>query len=90
MHKGRGGRRAERSKAFRSPRASVKEIQRYLGIIRKGNFLTRGYMCGVVNGLRLAEAIIKNEKPIFERDEEQPEPPSGIDIVFHTEVEREL
>lgn len=51
------------------------------------NFLHRGYVCGIINGLRFARYLITKEQIIFERNDVQKE---SADKDIDLKVENEL
>jgi len=48
----------------------------------KTHHLQQGYICGLVNGLRIARGVISGENMILEREEVQPRGDNGSCIVL--------
>lgn len=59
----------------------VEYINEALSFIKEINILERGYMCGLVNGMRFIKYKITGEQPIFERNDAQPKAKRRIETM---------
>ncbi len=69
---------------LRTSDEALRKIDGMLKFMKDNDLVTKGYLCGIVNGLRLARSYITGEEEIFERNEAQRMTRKDVDLFLES------